>query len=163
MNPEMNPEKQSGHPDLPRLPEEELAQNEPRDEELFIDDALNVYLRDIAPNKLEQEEPGPEKYCMRRDFIESYAGSFETRSDFIHEQAIELGWYEALHFACEMGNVPTAVVSLSIPNAFDYLSRYYDVLEGVDTDRLYAFRKGDVEPPEIQIRLVQKGEDHDEQ
>lgn len=163
MNPEMNPEQQSRHPDLPRLPEEELAQNEPRDEELFIDDALNVYLRDIAPNKLEQEEPGPEKYCMRRDFIDTYKGNFETRQDFVMAAADELGWYDALAFACELGNVPTSGLFLDADRTFEHLQRYYTVLEGIDSDRLHIFQKRGVELPVSRIQRRQKGENNDEQ
>lgn len=158
----MNPEKPSDQFDIPKAPREELIKNPPRDGELFVHDALSIYVKHIASKTGELEPTDETAERVWQDFLNCYAGSFETRSDFIHEKAADLGWYDALYFACEMGNIPTAVVSLSIPNAFNYLSRYYDVLESIDTDRLHAFKKPDIQPPDSQIRLVQKGDENDE-
>ena len=159
----MNPEQQPDQFELPELPTEELHKNQPRDEELFVDDALKVYLRDLVPNRTEQEGPEAERICLRRDFIETYEGNYETRQDFVRAAANELGWYEALGIACQFGNVPISGVFLDVDNIFEHLQRYYTVLEGIDTDRLHIFQKRGVELPKSQIHLIQRGGERDDE
>ncbi len=159
----MNPEKPSRHPDMPRLPEEELAGNDPRDEELFIDDAVKVYKKYLAKNADEQRTLDMRETCPLQRFFDTYEGSYETRRDFVSEKAADLGWYEALNFACQAGNVPAAVVALDINNAFEYLARYYHVFEGIDSDRLHTFLRPGVIAPESQLHQRLEGGEYDDE
>lgn len=118
----------------------------------YYDEAATLYRTHLQSTERAAEplEPLTESGL---DFETSYAGSFEGRLAFVEHVADELGWFQIIRKMSTHMGIPLAAVRLDHAAIYDYLSRYFHILdtpEGV----LHVFTRDGIKPmaPDIAWR-----------